>query len=213
MLADQRKQLVAMLSALERLGAVGTDVIRQSKDDTRANLEALAPILSQLNKAGDDLPSSMQLLLTYPFSDGTLAATRPVGLAAGITRVTFEVMPRDAGFHTFRAVVEAARDTFVDNDRADSNTIVKGEPRTLVLAGDDVVADLDAPGDDLGLGESLAEVGKCEVADHAHASTPETSDGSDREFGRPIARSTPSRMRSRSGRWYCSSFAGGYGMS
>jgi phospholipid/cholesterol/gamma-HCH transport system substrate-binding protein len=65
-----------MLSALERLGAVGTDVIQQSKDDTRANLEALAPILSQLNKAGDDLPSSMQLLLTYPFSDGTLAAMK-----------------------------------------------------------------------------------------------------------------------------------------
>src|SRR5207342_1741861 len=43
-------------------------------------------------------------------------------------------------FHTFRAVVEAGRDTFSQNDRADSNTIVKGEPRTLVLAGDDKVA-------------------------------------------------------------------------
>lgn len=75
-LADQRKQLVAMLTALQRLGAVGTDVIQQSKDDTRANLEALAPILSQLNKAGDDLPASMQLLLTYPFSDGTLQAMK-----------------------------------------------------------------------------------------------------------------------------------------
>jgi phospholipid/cholesterol/gamma-HCH transport system substrate-binding protein len=75
-LADQRKQLVEMLTALERLGAVGTDVIRQSKADTRANLEALAPILAELNKAGDDLPASMQLLLTYPFSDGTLAAMK-----------------------------------------------------------------------------------------------------------------------------------------
>ena len=37
-------------------------------------------------------------------------------------------------------MVEAARDTFSENDRADSNTIVKGEPRTLVLAGDDAVA-------------------------------------------------------------------------
>ena len=36
--------------------------------------------------------------------------------------------------------MEAARDTFSQNDRADSNTIVKGEPRTLVLAGDDKVA-------------------------------------------------------------------------
>ena len=54
--------------------------------------------------------------------------------------MTFDVTPTEAGFHTFRAVVEAARDTFSQNDRADSNTIVKGEPRTLVLAGDDKVA-------------------------------------------------------------------------
>lgn len=75
-LADQRRQLVAMLTALQRLGAVGTDVIQQSKDDTRANLQALEPILAQLNRAGDDLPASMQLLLTYPFSDGTVAAMK-----------------------------------------------------------------------------------------------------------------------------------------
>ena len=36
--------------------------------------------------------------------------------------------------------MEAGRDTFSQNDRADSNTIVKGEPRTLVLVGDDDVA-------------------------------------------------------------------------
>ena len=75
-LADQRQQLVRMLQALSRLGAVGTDVIKASKDDTRANLEALQPILAQLTKAGDDLPKSLQLLLTYPFSDGTLGAMK-----------------------------------------------------------------------------------------------------------------------------------------
>ena len=48
--------------------------------------------------------------------------------------------PTEAGFHTFRAVVEAASDTFSQNDRADSNTIVKGEPRILVLAGNQAVA-------------------------------------------------------------------------
>ncbi len=74
------------------------------------------------------------------FVDGALVATQPVTLEAGITRVTFDVTPTEAGFHTFRAVVEAARDTFSQNDRADSNTIVKGEPRTLVLAGNDSVA-------------------------------------------------------------------------
>jgi hypothetical protein len=63
-----------------------------------------------------------------------------VAVEVGVTRVTFDVTPTQPGFHTFRAVVEAARDTFGQNDRADSNTIVKGEPRTLVLAGNDTVA-------------------------------------------------------------------------
>jgi phospholipid/cholesterol/gamma-HCH transport system substrate-binding protein len=75
-LADQRQQLVRMLSALSRLGAVGTTVIQQSKTDTAANLAALKPILGELTAAGDNLPKSMQLLLTYPFSDGTLGAMK-----------------------------------------------------------------------------------------------------------------------------------------
>jgi len=74
------------------------------------------------------------------YADGTLVKTQPVELTAGLTKVTFDLTPTEAGFHTFRAVVEAGRDTFSQNDRADSNTIVKGEPRTLVLAGDDAVA-------------------------------------------------------------------------
>jgi len=68
-LADQRAQLTAMLSSLSRLGAVGTRVITSSKADTVANLKDIAPILASLNKAGDDLPKSLQLLLTYPFPD------------------------------------------------------------------------------------------------------------------------------------------------
>ena len=68
-LADQRKQLTQMLSALSNLGAVGTKVIRATKADTLANLRALAPVLGKLASAGDDLPKSFQLLLTYPFPD------------------------------------------------------------------------------------------------------------------------------------------------
>jgi phospholipid/cholesterol/gamma-HCH transport system substrate-binding protein len=66
-LADQRRQLTAMLTALRDLGEVGTRVIRGSRADLEANLRAVNPILRQLNKAGDDLPKSYQLLLTYPF--------------------------------------------------------------------------------------------------------------------------------------------------
>ena len=68
-LADQRKQLTALLTSLDRLGTVGSRVIKASKDDTVANLAALKPVLRSLNDAGDDLPKSLQLLLTYPFPD------------------------------------------------------------------------------------------------------------------------------------------------
>jgi phospholipid/cholesterol/gamma-HCH transport system substrate-binding protein len=68
-LADQRKQLTTMLTALDRLGAVGTKVISASKADTVANLAALEPTLRQLTKSGDDLPNSLRLLLSFPFPD------------------------------------------------------------------------------------------------------------------------------------------------
>ncbi|GAA6524279.1 MCE family protein [Intrasporangium sp. DVR] len=75
-LADQREQLTAMLSALADLGEVGTRVIRGSREDLEANLRALGPILTQLNEAGDSLPKSYQLLLTYPFPAASGAAVK-----------------------------------------------------------------------------------------------------------------------------------------
>ncbi|GAB3595834.1 hypothetical protein GCM10027446_21760 [Angustibacter peucedani] len=75
-LADQRQQLTTLLTSLSRLGDVGSRVIRASKDDTVANLTALRPVLKSLNDAGDDLPKSLQLLLTYPFSDKALEGVK-----------------------------------------------------------------------------------------------------------------------------------------
>ena len=74
------------------------------------------------------------------FVNGVLVATDPVDLAAGSNTVRFSFPTTEPGFHRFRVVVEAGLDTFSQNNRADSNTIVQGEPRTLVLAGDEVVA-------------------------------------------------------------------------
>jgi len=74
------------------------------------------------------------------FVNGVSVKSLLVDLQAGVTTVRFAYTPTEAGFLAFRAVVEAAKDTFSQNDRADSNTIVKGEPRTLVLAGNDEVA-------------------------------------------------------------------------
>jgi phospholipid/cholesterol/gamma-HCH transport system substrate-binding protein len=66
-LADQRKQLTTMLTALSDLGAVGTRVIRASEDDTVANLRALAPTLTRLSEAGSNLPKALEIMFTYPF--------------------------------------------------------------------------------------------------------------------------------------------------
>ncbi|MFB9237560.1 MCE family protein [Plantactinospora siamensis] len=66
-LAQQRAQLTAALTALGELGRVGTRVIDRSRDDTLASLRALRPILDQLVRAGDNLPRSLEFMLTYPF--------------------------------------------------------------------------------------------------------------------------------------------------
>lgn len=65
-LSDQRRQLVAMLESLRRLGKVGTRVVRASRDETVTVLRDLQPILGQLVKSGDSLPKSLDYLLTYP---------------------------------------------------------------------------------------------------------------------------------------------------
>ncbi len=74
------------------------------------------------------------------YGDGALVATERTTLEAGTTRVVFRVTPKEAGFHVFRAVVEAARDTFPQNDRADASTLVSGPSRILVVPGDPGVA-------------------------------------------------------------------------
>jgi phospholipid/cholesterol/gamma-HCH transport system substrate-binding protein len=75
-LADQRRDLTKMLTALSKLGKTGTKVVKASHDDTVANLKQLRPILKQLNKAGDDLPNSLELLTTYPFPRNAVDAVR-----------------------------------------------------------------------------------------------------------------------------------------
>ncbi|MET9965224.1 mammalian cell entry protein, partial [Streptomyces sp. NPDC006356] len=75
-LADQRRDLTRMLTALSKLGKTGTKVVNASHDDTVANLKQLRPILQQLNKAGDDLPNSLELLTTYPFPRNAVDAIK-----------------------------------------------------------------------------------------------------------------------------------------
>jgi len=66
-LADQEAELVEMLGSLDRLGVVGTRVIRASKDDLIKSLGHLAPVLRKLHEAGDELAPGINLLVSFPF--------------------------------------------------------------------------------------------------------------------------------------------------
>jgi phospholipid/cholesterol/gamma-HCH transport system substrate-binding protein len=71
-LADQREQLVGMLEGLSDLGRVGTRVVNRTSENTLAMLRHLQPILSKLVAAGDALPRSIELIVSFPFPDEAL---------------------------------------------------------------------------------------------------------------------------------------------
>ncbi|MFG2090901.1 MCE family protein [Spirillospora sp. NPDC048824] len=89
-LEDQRGQLVEMLRELEKLSDVAVKTINASKDDTAANLRSLAVILRKLADAGRDLPKSMEVLLTFPFTDEALKAVKGDYLNGYMTIVAAE---------------------------------------------------------------------------------------------------------------------------
>ncbi|MFG2248459.1 MCE family protein [Spirillospora sp. NPDC048823] len=89
-LEDQRGQLVEMLRELEKLSDVAVKTINASKDDTAANLRSLAVILRKLADAGRDLPKSLEVLLTFPFTDEALKAVKGDYLNGYMTIVAAE---------------------------------------------------------------------------------------------------------------------------
>ncbi|MET9364369.1 MCE family protein [Streptomyces sp. NPDC006632] len=75
-LEDQRGSLLTMLKSLDTLSTVAVSTVNKSKDDMVADLKSLAPILGQLADSGKDLPDSLQVLLTYPFTDEVLRGVK-----------------------------------------------------------------------------------------------------------------------------------------
>jgi phospholipid/cholesterol/gamma-HCH transport system substrate-binding protein len=71
-LEEQRGALITMLRQFEDLSDVAVRTINASKDDMVADLRALAPTLKKLADAGADLPKSLEVLFTYPFTDEVL---------------------------------------------------------------------------------------------------------------------------------------------
>ncbi|MEU0227537.1 MCE family protein [Streptomyces sp. NPDC006284] len=71
-LHEQRGSLLTMLRSLDTLSGVAVSTVEASKDDMVADLKAIAPTLKALADAGTDLPDSLEVLLTYPFTDEVL---------------------------------------------------------------------------------------------------------------------------------------------
>jgi phospholipid/cholesterol/gamma-HCH transport system substrate-binding protein len=75
-LNQQRGQLVTMLQSLDSLSAVAVDTVNASQADIVADLKALTPTLQKLGEAGADLPKSLEMLFTIPFSDEAVHGIR-----------------------------------------------------------------------------------------------------------------------------------------
>jgi phospholipid/cholesterol/gamma-HCH transport system substrate-binding protein len=66
---QQRDQLVGMLQSLDALSGVAVDTVNKSKDQLIDNLKALTPTLTKLAEAGQNLPTALKILPTYPLPD------------------------------------------------------------------------------------------------------------------------------------------------
>lgn len=71
-LNEQRPQLVGMLKALDKLSDTATHVVEKSHDDVVADLKLLHPTLRELAQTGDNLPKSLEVLATPPFTDAAI---------------------------------------------------------------------------------------------------------------------------------------------
>lgn len=74
LLANQRRQLNALLTATTKLATVGNATLQATQADLISNLQSLQPILTRLNEAGDSLPRRLKFLLSFPFPDAIMTA-------------------------------------------------------------------------------------------------------------------------------------------
>ncbi|CAM5526385.1 MCE family protein OS=Streptomyces tendae OX=1932 GN=GUR47_10375 PE=4 SV=1 [Streptomyces tendae] len=83
-----------MLRSLDTLSGVAVSTVNASKDDMIADLKAVAPTLKALADAGTDLPDSLQVLLTYPFTDEVLRGVKGDYLNTYLSMVAVPAGPR-----------------------------------------------------------------------------------------------------------------------
>ena len=71
-LEEQRPQFVDLLTKLDELGQVGTDILGKAHKEIIRDLKALRPILTELAKSAQDAVTAAPLMLTHPFPDDLL---------------------------------------------------------------------------------------------------------------------------------------------
>jgi len=87
-LADQHDQLMKMLTALDRLGAVGTRVINGTKENLLEDLRNLQPVLHEISRADETIPQALGLLISFPFP---IESNDIVHGDYANTKITFEI--------------------------------------------------------------------------------------------------------------------------
>ncbi|MFL6062623.1 MAG: MCE family protein [Marmoricola sp.] len=72
----QRAKLVRTLQKLSDLSSVAVPLIRSSRASTVADLKHLAPVLSQVSKAGNELALTVERVVTFPFPSNALSTIK-----------------------------------------------------------------------------------------------------------------------------------------
>ena len=125
--------------AAARAIAVDTMAVGQSVQDEalveRLTAPSTAHVGDKVQLAATITSTVAQDAVVRLFVNGEMVASQAVSLPASETTVTFNFTAKDAGFLRFRVVLDAARDTFDQNNRADASAIVKGPPKVLVVEG------------------------------------------------------------------------------
>lgn len=75
-LERNRAKLVTTLTKLSDLSRVAVPLIAATRENTVADLEHLAPVLSQLTKASDELALTLERFVTFPFPSNALSSIK-----------------------------------------------------------------------------------------------------------------------------------------
>lgn len=75
-LDNQRTRLVATLAKLSDLSRTAVPLIERTRADTKADLDHLAPVLRQLNKASSELALTLTRIVAFPFPSNALSTIK-----------------------------------------------------------------------------------------------------------------------------------------